>query len=389
MADTSIYLSRSAKMFVILGSNKWEVPILEGYSLSQSMNTSEVTISEAASVAGASRRGRRMFNDSLAPAEFSFSTYVRPFQSTGTGSGKATTTDNETHAVEEVLWAMMAGADTYTANNAHPFSKGSASSSTNVITPTGATKSAINFGQSNVVQLGTGYSIVFELEEQDSDGGVISYTISEAVINEATIDFDIEGIATISWSGMGSLVSEGNAATTATIFEGTTATNNFIQNRLSTLTIDSSGSDFGNMEDAYTVTLTGGSVTISNNISFLTPAELSVINKPIGHVTGTRSISGNFTCYLDTTGNGSADLFDDMTTSLTSGTTSAITNSVSLTLALGGASAPKLSLIMPTCNLQIPTHSFDDVVSVDVSFDALGSNLDNSDEITLEYVGPA
>lgn len=123
MAVAGVYLSRSAKMFVKLDSNIWELPILEGYSLSQSSNTSEVTLSEAAGSGGASRRGRRIFNDSLAPAEFSFSTYVRPFQSTGTGGGAATTTNDETHAVEEVLWAMMAGADTYTANNAHPFSK--------------------------------------------------------------------------------------------------------------------------------------------------------------------------------------------------------------------------------------------------------------------------
>ena len=389
MAVAGVYLSRSAKMFVKLGSNIWELPILEGYSLSQSSNTSEVTLNEAAGSGGASRRGRRIFNDSLAPAEFSFSTYVRPFQSTGTGTGKASTTDNETHAVEEVLWAMMAGADTYTANNAYPFSKGSASNSTNVVTPTGATKTSINWGQSNVVQLGTGFSIIFQIEEQDSDAGFLTYTIDGAVINEATIDFDIEGIATINWSGMGTAIAEAAAEIDPTIYEGTTATNNFIQNKISTCAINSSGSDFTGMLDAYNVTLTGGSITISNNISFLTPAELDKINKPIGHVTGTRSISGNFTCYLDGTSAGSADLFEDLSTSLTSGTTSAITNSMALTFALGGASAPKLSVILPTCNVQVPTHSFDDVISVDVAFDALGSNLENADELTLEYVGPA
>ncbi|MEC7223030.1 MAG: tandem-95 repeat protein, partial [Verrucomicrobiota bacterium] len=44
--------------------------------------------------------------------------------------------------------------------------------------------------------------------------------------------------------------------------------------------------------------LNGGNVTISNNITFITPEELGIVNVPIGHVTGTRSVSGSFTCYL-------------------------------------------------------------------------------------------
>ena len=64
-----------------------------------------------------SRRGRRAFNDSLAPGEWSFSTYVRPFTSAGSGTGTAD--DNgkaevqQKYTVEEILWALMAGADNY------------------------------------------------------------------------------------------------------------------------------------------------------------------------------------------------------------------------------------------------------------------------------------
>ena len=67
------------------------------------------------SSSGVIRRGRRAFNDSLAPGEWSFSTYVRPFTAASGGSlgaGKADT-QAEVHAVEEVLWALMAGADSY------------------------------------------------------------------------------------------------------------------------------------------------------------------------------------------------------------------------------------------------------------------------------------
>ena len=73
------------------------------------------------STGGVSRRGRKQFNDSLAPAEWSFSTYVRPFKSAGASSaGAAVTakladsTANTVHAVEEVLWALFSGPAAYT-----------------------------------------------------------------------------------------------------------------------------------------------------------------------------------------------------------------------------------------------------------------------------------
>ena len=52
------------------------------------------------------------------------------------------------------------------------------------------------------------------------------------------------------------------------------------------------------LQASYSVTLTGGNITVSNNISYITPEELGIVNVPIGHVTGTRAISGSFTCYL-------------------------------------------------------------------------------------------
>ena len=88
-----LYFSRDTRMFIQfrnpadntetaakLGAGVvWEVPVLDGYSFSQTTNTSEITLAEMESTAGISRRGRRMFTDSLAPAEWSFSTYIRPF----------------------------------------------------------------------------------------------------------------------------------------------------------------------------------------------------------------------------------------------------------------------------------------------------------------------
>src|SRR5210317_841206 len=104
-----LYFSRDTKVFIEFDSVIWEMPVLDGFSFSQATNSSEVTLNEMESSAGVSRRGRRAFNDSLAPADWSFSTYMRPFKSTGTGTGKADDTANVHHAVEEVLWALFTG----------------------------------------------------------------------------------------------------------------------------------------------------------------------------------------------------------------------------------------------------------------------------------------
>ena len=91
MAD-KLFFSRDTKVFITYTSatanlNKaWAVPVLDGFSFSQSTNTSEITLNEMANAVGTSRRGRQMFTDSYAPAEWSFSTYVRPFVSTGTAA---------------------------------------------------------------------------------------------------------------------------------------------------------------------------------------------------------------------------------------------------------------------------------------------------------------
>src|SRR5210317_16069 len=97
-----LYFSRDSKLYVEFDNQVWEIPVLDGFSFSQSTNTSDITLAEMQGSDGISRRGRRLFTDSLAPAEWSFSTYVRPFYS-----------GSEHHAVEEVLWAAMAGADKF------------------------------------------------------------------------------------------------------------------------------------------------------------------------------------------------------------------------------------------------------------------------------------
>jgi hypothetical protein len=419
-----LYFSRDTKMFLEFDSFVWEIPVLDGFSFSQATNSSEITLNEMESSAGVSRRGRRAFNDSLAPGEWSFSTYVRPFTAAGAtqGSGSADAAA-EVHAVEEVLWALMAGADNYGSSK---YDKGG----TDVLVPAGSEMN-INFDSSNVAQLST-FNLYFVL---GNDNRTVM-KLDGCVVGEASLDFDIDGIATIAWSGnaanvvdfTGSTIQATSApAVTATTADGSTIavgdvfldtdnnhklqvvtvkpgsgnvtlgsyvneaitdTTNFIRNRLTVLTVtptstdpDSDGS--AELESSYSLTLTGGNVTISNNITFITPEEIGIVNVPIGHVTGTRNISGSFTCYLteDTsTVNASRDFFEDLRA-----ITNVVTNSFALVFKIGGASGTGLELNMATSHVEIPTHSIEDVISLETNFQALPSTIDGTNEITLKY----
>jgi hypothetical protein len=559
-----LYFSRDTRMFIQfrnttdnselpadLGKGAlWEIPVLDGYSFSQTTNTSEIALAEMESSAGISRRGRRMFTDSLAPAEWSFSTYARPFKSIGqtaaaTGTKAAETGSNTgVHAVEEVLWASMFGADKYTANSSfqkfrreiQPVS----GTETDVITPsTGSgASSTIVMGESNRSALHS-FTLWFLIDTATSNP--LLYRLPEAIVNEASVDFDVDGIATINWSGMAKevqdnssklsvsatdtpatntgrvggdamvigdlVVNTGNtravsivtainagsaiSAPTQAIDEAITSTKNFIRNRLTGVSIEASdGADkvagvfpgrhavisavnttsntvttstahnFSNGDQVfitgvagttelnnthnfvgaktantfrlytssalaltghastgvvglsgvwssstgivangkYSLTLTGGSFNIGNNITYLVPEELGAINKPLEHVTGTRTATGNATCYLtledtDSTNGTSRQFFNDM---VGTGAMSKVVNKFKVTMDIGGTAAsaddtnPVLSITFPTAHIEVPSHSIEDIISLETNFTALPTDFGQADEITsVIYKPPA
>lgn len=443
VGDSNLYFSRETRVFLQQGSSIWEIPILQGYTLNQSVNSSEVTLAEAADASKRSRRGKRKFNDSLAPLEWSISSYARPTINSGNH-----------RAVEEVLWsnfvapnnynpaiiATTAGAATGTTctitfgvQTAAPFTVGgtvtvtgmtpAAYNGTFIVTacttttvqytattaPGGAAtvqgnvqsgsvvKSAtsldIDFNSSNFVSLGT-FDLIFVYGARQVAG--LNYASSDStyilkaqgcVVNEATINFDIEGITTIAWSGMGASIVELAAfdATTAIVI-GISNTNNMIRNRFTQLSINSSVS--GSAID-YTLTLTGGSITFNNGMSFLTPETLGVVNVPLGHVVGTRSVSGTFTAYADELTNGPIDLYEDLIQA-----TNIVTNSFKLNFYIGGkasattATAPGIMLSLPTSHLEIPSLQSNDILSFEANFTALPSNISGTNECdAIRYFG--
>jgi hypothetical protein len=378
----ALQFTRNAKVYVEFNdTHVWEVPVLDGFSFSQAINSSEITINEAGVT---SRRARLLFNDNLAPVEWSMSTYARPFRSTASPA--------YTQAPEDPLWAMLLGADTFTPATGlfHNSIIGDASPGSNVNTPTLASN-IWDFSGSNTSSFGTSttkVNIYFSFE----DGSNIQvYKCSDAVVNSVTVDFDIDGIATLQWSGFSADITDSGASPgvvpTVDYSEAITSTANFIRNRIST--VDLVRTDVS-PDDTYSIVLTGGSFSIENNINYLVPEELGVVNKPLANITGARSISGNITCYLDNdiASDKSGELFADLVAD-----TATVRNVFNMAVNIGGTaadgSAPNFSLDLPTAHLEVPIINVEDLLTLDVTFHGQVSNgnVDNTDEATIVYRG--
>lgn len=411
----AFFFSRDTKVFMSFSFDGttantalYEIPVLDGFTFSQGTNTSEITLSEAANSTGYSKRGRAMFTDSFAPAEWSFSTYMRPTvsSSAAAGASKNHGGNADVFAVEGPLWAAM---------SANTYDRAIGSSGTGDFANNAATYEPkhFNFANSNQVTLGT-FDLFFVLGASNDSSpatfttgtdGVTVYRVGDCSIGSASIDFDIDGIAQIAWSGQGKEVGEVVSLSTATsgsvdtsaetygyalgvIDEGVSSTSNFIRQKLTDLAMtfdisSATGSVAGSALDAagngtadttYGVTLTGGNITIENNLSYLTPETLGTVNLPLGHVMGTRSVSGNFTCYLNDTANGSLDLFERLQESR-----GVITNTFDLKFSIGGSgSATHCNVQVAKAHLELPTHSFEDVVSLDVNFHGLATDISSA-----------
>jgi len=405
--NTHVFLEKTQAAYSSQAADYlWQIPVLDGYSFSQAVATSEVTLNEMARNSDLNtRRARAMFNDALEPAEWSFTSYVRPA--------------NNGQSVDEALWANMLGNVYYDGTNWLNKTTGSP------VTRTPASQQiSFDCESSNFVELGI-FNLYFVLgacgnvlpAAYSQANGQTIYKLHDCVVNSATIEFDIDGIAQITWSGFGTRIEQLNAKalngaqaiglTGANPGGGLTSTKNFIKNRLTTLRIvpgdilnvdrDQDADNTNEFEPEYYVTLTGGSITFENNISFLTPEELCRVNLPLGHVSGTRSISGSFTCYLDdsqeqadaagTAGATSSKLFADLVDDNARGV---VTNDFQLLFSVGGsAGIPKAEFSFPTAHLEIPALNIEDVISLETSFHALPTSLDGADEAVITYVGPA
>lgn len=374
----ALQFTRNATVYVELvdGSGThveaWKLSVLDGFSFTQSINSSEITISEAGTT---SRRARLLFNDSLAPVEWSMSTYARPIVSSSV-----------VHMPEEPLWGMLMGSDSYNpATGVFYNSVIGAENATNanVNTPA-ATTNTFDFSASNVSSFGDRWNIYFSFE----DGSNIQvYKLDSSVVNSCSVDFDIDGIATIQWSGFAKTLTDSGTSVPSDLTGaqaiGITETTNFIRNRISTVTL--SRTDVS-PDDVYNLVLTGGSFSIENNVSYLTPEELGIVNAPLANITGARSISGSMTCYLDNdqSNSKSGELFADLVSD-----TSTVRNVFDMSINIGGetSATPRIAFDLPTAHLEIPTINVEDLLTLEINFhgQVASGNVDNTDEATIIY----
>ena len=387
--------------------NTFRIGVLDGYSFSQGSESTDVTISEAGA---APNRGSKRFNDSLPPAEWSFGTYVRPFKH-GAASWRANGTFD---MVENILWSALAGTGLSDAT-------GSA-----IATSTGTTGGAlVDFLESDVHEL-MKLSIFFVLENT-------TYRLNDCQVNSAEIDFSIDGIAQISWSGNATTIDQvetaiedpskhqieafdadgsgttHTSASTDTFAEGYNFADNvgpqdadYLRNKLSSLYLDTDaqggGKASGGLDDrTYDINITGGSISIQNNITYVTPETIGIVDKPIGSFSGSRSISGTLNMYLDNKSNGSNQLLSDL-----SDANDLVSNIFDLRLYMGVAgavgsdgdamgsddfTAPGVEFNLPKAQLSIPAIEVADLISVSVEFMAHGTDLLTGDEMKVKYLG--
>lgn len=219
----------------ITAENTMEIKVLDGYSFSQDVASQEIGVNEADSeCAGAGlARGTLSFNTALNPVDVSFSTYVRPY-----GDG------TYGNCVERLLWSSAMGTLTGFTNSP-TLAADPAADATFAQQPT-FIKFGLNTSNSNNLMPLT---LFFVLENT-------TYVVEQFNVGSAEVDFSIDGIATINWSGNGSRVNENFAAhallkhpggtltkvldptdATAQQYLGVpeTTTTTFLRNRLSTL----------------------------------------------------------------------------------------------------------------------------------------------------------
>jgi len=326
-------------------ANTFELNVLDGYSFSQATNATDITLNEAGT---APQRGKRSFNDSLAPVDWSFTTYVRPFQ-------RNDGTDDLNTSGERILWAGLWGDALADVTEGVDGTQDYMSVSTNTSNIAEAMKMQLYFVMDNTV-----------------------YHLEEATVNSVEVDFSIDGIAQATWSGFANVITDFTATksswTAGTDYMSVPTSADFIRNKLSTVTLarTAKASIPGHTAKTYQLALTGGSISIDNGITYLTPEELGVRNEPIGSFTGSRQISGTLNAYLKTGTagvNDTGDLFDDM---------SAFTeteNYHGLSMIMGGTGTPgtpSVTFDVPACQLQIPTVDVQDVIATTINFSAQG-----------------
>lgn len=350
----AIQLLRNTRVFastVLSGftsSNTWEILVGDDLQFSQDSATTDISPNEAGPVPV---RGSKRFTDAVNPAAWSFSTYIIP----ALKGGKIVSPDS-------LLWHSLASGSVYDPT----------------IKDQGVYQSALNqivsFEDSGYHELNKLH--LFMLVDS------VWYRLENCQVGQAEISIDIADIAKTAWSGNATDLTPLATAPTGMLALGVSDADFlayqslYIKNKLTIMSLKDNKTS-----NSYDVPITGGTITINNNITYLTPTTLSRVDKAIGSFTGALEISGNVTCYVNTKLNGSSTLWKDIQANTAS------VNSYDMVLAIGGnypsKQVPALVAHIPNATLDMPAVNSEDIISLTINFKGMGTEMDSGDEIRL------
>ncbi len=407
---STIDLAGGAAATAMTHSNTWKLEVLAGFALTSGAATTDITSLESGT---APDRSQARFNTAINPVDWNLQTYLRPtgvelitgFTST---NARSSSTNNCKPVADWFMWQSMITA-TKPASGTEERSgweTGGKLRTTTVATAAGKAATATNFSTAQENH------IYFKLDN-------VVYQVGNATVNQATVDAGIEEIATTTWTGFGTDLKELtgatrdkaisvfggtlNAGTTATAnsnaavvdatskaqsyhpygsmnVAGTISTNAFIKNRLSAIEFHHKATAAAS-DEKFTFPVTSLSFDYNNNISYLTPEELSNLNTPIGQFTGTRAVTGSASMYLKTGDLESAGFLRNV--SQDARTSSAQTSNANLII--GGTTAPYVAFQMDAVQFEFPTLATEDVISMSVNFVAQEPTASRGDggEVTI------
>lgn len=371
-------------------SNTWKLEVLAGFAVTSSAATQDITSLESGTTPD---RSQQRFNTAINPVDWNFQVYLRPTgvqtgaAANGTGAG-TNTSGNVKPVADWFMWQSLVSntrASTGTADQS-VWESGGKLRTTNVAAGTGSHSTRSNFATAQENHL------YFKLDN-------VIYQVSNATVNQSTVDAGIEEIATVTWTGQGTTLAEligtprnnavsvfggilnngtsvtanSNAAALTAVaayhpfnqmnVAGSVATNSFIKNRLSAIEFHHKPTADGT-DVKYTFPVTALSFDYNNNITYLTPEELAALNEPIGQFTGTRAVTGSATMYLRAGDTESAQFLRNIAND--SRTQSAQTSNANLII--GGTTAPYVAFQLDATQFEFPQLAVEDVISMSVNF---------------------
>ncbi len=398
---STVDLASGAAVTSMVPANTWQVEILAGYAVSQAAATQDITSLESGT---SPDRSQQRFNTALNPVDWNFQAYLKPTGMEKTsGSTKRHASGNSMPVADWFMWQAMMSNVTWA----------SGTSLRSNWQDDGKFALAERAGTSNSFPHSSNFATASEYHLYFNMDNVV-YQVSNATVNQGSIDAAIDGIATTTWTGFGtnlielrndnrnnaisvfggvlnsgsSITANANAyALTAQAsyhpwnsynVAGAISSASFIKNRLSTITIQHAPSAVG-AGVTFTFPVTALSFDYNNNITYLTPEELASLNSPIGQFAGARAISGSLSAYLRSGSSDSAQFLKQVVEDTR--TTSAVTSNANLRI--GGSTAPFFAVNMPAVSFELPTHTVEDIIGISVNFLAQETSKGTGDEITL------